>query len=272
MREWWSTQNLGVMDDYSKAKANPPLGIARLARPARRLIASRFRAAWQKSNSARPLNGADERFLTNLEWYAEQHLMGLVPDGSDRLSAQATTEKLEAVANALDSLASAVEKAPALDCWLALGLGMGKLDASPSKLLQALLPIPLPVSWPLANSGEALPSLSSLAAAFRAGLPEVKQRRKSGSRYFEDQLAFEIVDSLDDCGIKASTSSTGLAGLAFEATCELAGKTPGRAGYWLKSAIDALPQLRQDMAAAAAMANRTEALQLTLLDALQRSE
>lgn len=49
-------------------------------------------------------------------------------------------------------------------------------------------------------------------------------------------LALDIVRFLDSHNIGATTSSTGLAGFSFEATFELAGLPPPKAGYWIPKA------------------------------------
>ena len=104
MDRWWD-DDLDGLGVYAQVRTQGPSGHVRLPRQTREKISERFQSAWKKHNPKRPLGGEPERFLENLEWYAEQYLHEDI-GGFKRLNAQATSEKLSAVANALTALST----------------------------------------------------------------------------------------------------------------------------------------------------------------------
>ncbi|TRO37658.1 hypothetical protein EQ832_12825 [Pseudomonas sp. ALS1131] len=270
MRRWWDTDLRGL-EGYAIKRESPPRQTVRFSSTVRAAITRRFNSAWCKFNPGKAQDGEAEVFLGNLEWYAEKHLEDPGALGADRLSAQAELEKIEAVANALDGLVGALQKAPATACWMSLYLGMQEIGEKPSPLMHALFPQPLPLNYPFNVSPYGIPDLSTIATAFRAGKSKQATFRRSGSRYFEGVLAHEIVVSLQECNISPSTSSTGLAGYSFEAVCDLVGKEDVRAGYWLKKALVEKGQIEQERSIQISMCVRAVQLQLALLGAIEKT-
>jgi len=268
MEKWWDEQDLGFLGEIATKSSEPPSGRVRFPELIRQQIGESFRREWEKAHKGRPMDGVDARFVENLEWYAEHQANAPWEARTGGLDSQAEREKLEAVANALDSLTAALEKAPEFGCWMLLIGELARRGYS-APLALALLPPPLPVRWPLQEE-KAMPSIADLAAAFRSGLDNGAGRSRKGKRYFEEFLADRIVRTLETAGIKASTSSTGLAGLAFESTCELAGKGSIRASHWLRGAIGSWKQSADDRAALALLAEKSHAVQRDLLAMLER--
>lgn len=268
MEKWWDRNDLGFLAEIATKSCEPPSGRVRFPELIRQQIGESFRREWAKANNGRPIEGVDACFIENLEWYAEREANTPWGAGTGGLDAQATREKLEAVANALDSLAAAIDKAPEFECWMVL-LGEFARRGYSVPLMLAILPPPWPVHWPLQEE-KTVPSIAELAGAFRSGLGRRVGLRRKGKRYFEVFLAERIVRSLETCGIRASTSSTGLAGLAFESTCELAGKGSIRASHWLREAIGSWKQSAEDRAALVFIAEKSHAVQRDLLAMLGR--
>lgn len=268
MEKWWAEKDLGGLVEIATKPSAPPSGQVRFPELIRQQIRESFRREWVKAHSGRPMEGADTCFVENLEWYAEDHANVPWEAFTGGLDSQAEREKLEAVANALDNLAVALGKAPEFGCWMLLIGELARRGYS-TPLTLALFPPPLPVRWPLQEE-KTMPSIADLAVAFRAGLNNGTGRSRKGRRYFEDFLADRIVRTLETAGIKASTSSTGLAGLAFESTCELAGKGSIRASYWLRQAIGSWRQSAKERAALTFLAEKSHAVQRDLLAMLGR--
>lgn len=268
MEKWWDRNDLGFLAEIATKSCEPPSGRVRFPELIRQQIGESFRREWARAHNERPMESADTRFVENLEWYAEDYANVPWEARTGGLDAQAEREKLEAVANALDSLAAALDKAPEFGCWMTLFGELARRGYS-APLALAILPPPLPVQWPLQKE-KAVPSITDLADAFRSGLNNRAGRRRKGKRYFEEFLADRIVRTLETAGIKASTSSTGLAGLAFESTCELAGKGSIRASYWLRQAIGSWKQSAEARAALVFIAEKSHAVQRDLLAMLGR--
>lgn len=269
MEKWWDwdQRELGILAETALSADGPPSGAVRFPDLIRRQISESFRREWAKAHDGHPSSGAEERFIENLEWYAEKYADVPWITGSGGLNAQASREKLEAVANALESLAAALDKAPEIECWMIAITELARRGYS-VPLALAILPLPLPCNWPLQEA--AMPTVSALSDAFRSGLSNREAPRRKGKRHFEALLAERIVRTLDAAGMKASTSSTGLAGLAFESTCELAGKGSIRASHWLREAVESWQQSVIDHAAFVLIAEKTHAVQRDLLAMLKR--
>jgi len=267
LEKWWDRGELGILDAIALSTDDPPSGAVRFPDLIRAQLKQSFRKEWAKVYGTRSLEGSDECFIENLEWFAERN--GKVNWGADNggLDSQATREKLEAVANALDGLATALDKAPGMECWM---IAMGELARRGYSvpLVLAIMPPPWAVRWPLQE--QAMPSVADVAAAFRSGLKNRVGLRRKGKRYFEPYLAERIVRTLEPLGIKASTSSTGLAGLAFESTCELAGKGSIRASHWIRDAHKSWKLRLKDQDAAILVAAKTHAVQRDFLAMLKR--
>ncbi|WP_139211266.1 hypothetical protein [Azotobacter beijerinckii] len=208
------------------------------------MIAEKFVAAWAKSNPSH-LGEDDEawsaalEFVTGLETHADpEHLV------LDRLtdfnhSPQRRREKLTAVANALDDLRVALGKVYMLDLLPALEAGFIEAERSipPQYRTSTTTPWQSAIKVHLAR----LPNPSGghgELGRFINGLRQYIAETKPPSLAQPVRLGFalEIVRFLDKHNIPASTSSTGLAGFAFEATFELAGLPAPKAGYWIAKA------------------------------------
>lgn len=211
----------------------------------RNCIQAKFVTAWLKANPsidqdrghASASQAADE-FTVGLETFAAPDYLMNDRNIPPEFSKKRRIEKLTALANALESLKTAIEKIMPFDLMDALYPGMIELqkrgiDMPNGPWVQAVGLALRSRSY----NGRATPSdLEVILDALRRQIEAKDLRELDGERSMRLEIADEIVNYLRSHNITATTSSTGLAGMAFEATFELAGLPPPKAGYWIAKA------------------------------------
>jgi hypothetical protein len=152
---------------------------------------------------------------------------------------QRRVEKLEAVANALETFLDAVRKLDEPACGYALWRGLSEMakgsefsdnDRANVRGLEGIPAISL-----AHDLQKRLSDFRAFALGVRhaiKNLPKLDRWRYS----FEEDTARGIERYLESRGIPFTTSETGLAGRAFHAVMRLAGRPVGKAGYYLAKA------------------------------------
>jgi hypothetical protein len=221
--------------------------------PTQNQLSRKFVAAWKKANPNIP-NGDSiacdyaEVFVFGLGTYAHPEYFS--KKNRVHESSQRRREKLRVFVNALDALAKAASRLDhsdldaAIDAGLSMARPIGpdvpdyhrdiaRLASDRSLIdVQELIYRTL---QPLFGGRE-----HEALGRFIKGASEFANCGKLPS--FRDtpiaDLAYGIVCFLEGQNINASTTSTGLAGLAFESTFQLAGLPPAKTSYWLRLAKD----------------------------------
>lgn len=216
-------------------------------------LSRKFVAAWKKANPD-IANGDSiasdyaELFVFGLGTYAHPEYFSK----RNRVyeSSQRRREKLRTFVNALDALARAASRLDHsdLDAAIDAGLSMARpiapdfpeyhrdlarlatdrflIDVQ-ELIFRTLQP------WYGGREYEALGRFIKGASEF-ANCGKLPSFRDTPIADF----AYDIVNFLEGQNINASTTSTGLAGLAFESTFQLAGLPPAKTNYWLRLAKD----------------------------------
>lgn len=230
----------GIFEDNGEPMRNRTFDDA-----TRNCIKNKFLNAWQSANShidpekrnTLASQAADE-FIVGLETYADPDYLMLDKNIPTEHSKKRRIEKLIAVANALESLRAAIDKVMPFDLMNAIYPGLLELQkrgldmpGGPWKQAVAL------TIRSISRRGEDNPSdLKIILDAMCDQLKTRKLRDPYDMQSMKLEIAKEIVNYLHNHNIIATTSSTGLAGMAFEATFELAGLPSPKAGYWITKA------------------------------------
>lgn len=211
----------------------------------RNCIRHKFLDAWLVANShiaqeRRHIlaNQAADEFIVGLETFAAPDYLMLDRSIPDECSKKRRTEKLIALANALESLKAAIDKLMPFDLMDALYPGMIELQKRGIDMPGGPWKHAVVLAIRSRSYGERdNPSdLEVILNAMRDKIKTKELRGLHGVRSMRLEIAEEIVNYLRSHNITATTSSTGLAGTAFEATFELAGLPPPKAGYWITKA------------------------------------
>lgn len=187
-----------------------------------------------------------ERFFKYLEGIATDYAQ----DGTDAAPrAQQRKEKLEAFANAFDKMLDAMSSVDRLALGHALMQGMKKAteqDAPPHlpdshayQKLQAAQAGGLGDLIELRLGTDAQSTYRRYLSDFSLGIRQSANTLPDLDRTVCNdnfQIACWMLDLFDEMQLPFTTSDTGLAGKAFNATLSLAGRNPPRAGYWLRMA------------------------------------
>lgn len=211
----------------------------------RNCIQTKFINAWlianphvdQEKRHALASQAADE-FIVGLETFAAPDFLMLDRNIHAEHSKKRRIEKMMALANALENLKAAIDRLMPFDLMDALYPGMVELKKRGIEMPGGPWKQAVALSIRSRSHGEGSnPSdLEVILDAMRRQIETKDLRELDGVRSMRLEIAEKIVNYLRSHNIMATTSSTGLAGTAFEATFELAGLPPPKAGYWVAKA------------------------------------
>lgn len=234
-------KRFGIFDEN-----NRPMRCGTFDRVTRFEIAKKFEAAWVIANPEDSSgHGAGWctafEFIIGLETYADPDY--LRHGRTQKESAQRRREKIIAVANAFEALSIAASKVNEHDLLRALEAGfIATLPSPPHPYYHQAIEADAcrkaawDMTWRKFKTGPngSPTELKRFADGMRQHINAKKLENLTLPTAHD--LAIDIVRFLDSHNINATTSSTGLAGFSFEATFELAGLPPPKAGYWISKA------------------------------------
>ncbi len=201
-----------------------------------RLVAAFVDACRTKSNcDGDDAKDCAEVFVASLAGFADYPC-------NDPEKQEQRREKVEALANRLDKLAETIFEIDDAALGYAIYSGMKEVADSDDCTDEDRAAVEAIGGWLFTMKAYELQRLHRAdISRFCLGVRKAIKTLPSLDKNFyadEFQVAKFIEDYLGRLGIPCSTSDTGLAGQCFLATMALCGKEKGRAGYWLKKAVD----------------------------------